>query len=344
MQNINGRIVEDDLGQVKSAIVHCARTLTSGMALAFPAFEMTFFRKGNAVGAAVSTGERLINIHNVHPGQSFLLEGDAAVPCVQGNFLTLTVDVSATDLNDALKADAFSNMILQFVSMDGGNRDRLLANPWLWAEKIIEMGGDKTTKMRPHAYIAELYLTAALKEAGLLTNVETEYRGPEAGRHDFELPSMSLEAKSHLHGADDEKPGELVVSSATQLSKTDGKPLYVVYFSMEDTGALTLESCVAKFPDDRVAVLQKLAANGFVEGDLYWQRPYNLPHEPRVYEITDAFPRITPEQFVGGVFPSGVTKLVYHVSLRNLPYCPLSTFIEAVVHGSTPSFVASSEA
>ena len=335
--------VEQDYKQLKGMIESFARTLLSGQARGFPVLDFILFRKGNAVGAAVSTGERLINLHDVHPGQSFLLEGDAAVPRVQGNFLTLTVDVSATDLNDPLKADAFSNMILQFVSMDGGNRDRLLANPWLWAEKIIEMGGDKTAKKYPHAYIAELYLTAALKEAGLLTNVETEYRGPEAGRHDFELPSMSLEAKSHLHGSADEKPGELVISSATQLSKTDGKPLYVVYFSMEDTGALTLESCVGRFPDDRVTILQKLAANGFVEGDFYWQRPYNLPHEPRVYEITDDFPRITPEQFVGGVFPSGVTKLVYHVSLRNLPYCPLSTFIAALADGQSPCFVAEPE-
>lgn len=326
----------EDLAQLKNAIIGFARTMNSGAARAFQDF--IFFRKGNAVGAAVSTGETPINIHNVRPGQSYLLEGDSAVPCVPGNFLTLTVDVSATDLNDPLKADAFSNMILQFVSMKDGNRERLLENPWVWAEKIIEMGGDKTARMRPHAYIAELYLTAALKDAGLLTDIATEYRGPEAGRHDFELPSMSLEAKSHLHGAEDEKPGELVVSSETQLSRTDGKPLYVVYFSIEDTGGLSLASCVGRFPDDRVTILQKLADNGFVEGDFYWQRPYNLPHEPRVYEITDDFPRITPEQFKGDVFPSGITKLVYHVSLRNLPYCPLSSFIDAKKRGIQPEF------
>ena len=331
----------EDLAQLKNAIIGFARTMNSGAARAFQDFIL--FRKGNAVGAAVSTGETPINIHNVRPGQSYLLEGDFAVPCVSGNFLTLTVDVSATDLNDPLKADAFSNMILQFVSTKDGNRERLLENPWVWAEKIIEMCGDKTAKMRPHAYITELYLTAALKDAGLLTDIATEYRGPEAGRHDFELPSMSLEAKSHLHGAEDEKPGELVVSSETQLSRTDGKPLYVVYFSIEDTGGLSLASCVGRFPDDRVTILQKLADNGFVEGDFYWQRPYNLPHEPRVYEITDDFPRITPEQFKGDVFPSGVTKLVYHVSLRNLPYCPLGAFIKAIASGQQPVFSVAGE-
>ena len=337
------QVNEGDLGQFKSAVVNLARTITSGGAVGFPAFDMTFFRKGNAVGAAVSTGETPINIHNVRPGQSYLLEGDSAVPCVPGNFLTLTVDVSATDLNDPLKADAFSNMILQFVSMKDGNREALLANPWAWADKIREMGGDKTTNTQPYFNIAELLLVAGLKNAGLLTDIENEYCGPGANRHDFELPGMSLEVKSHLHASRDDTPGELVISNETQLSRTAGKPLYVVYFTMEELGNLTLESCVASFPEDRVTVLQKLAKNGYVEGDFAWQRPYNLPHEPRVYEITDDFPRITPEQFKGDVFPSGVTKLVYHVSLRNLPYCPLGAFIAAVAAGQQPVFSVAGE-
>ena len=331
-------IDQKDIRQFKSSILGLARTLEPGNATEFPAFEMTFFRKGNAVGAAVSTGSALVNIHNVHPGQSFLLEGDNSVPCVTGNFLTLTVDLNETDLNDPVKAEAFSSMVFQFVTKEGGNRDSLLANPWAWAEKIIEMGGDKTTKTRPYAYLAEIYLVAELREAGLLTDIEKEYRGPDASRHDFELPTMSLEAKSHLHGSDEEADGEMSVSSAVQLSRTDGKPLYVVYFVMEDMGALTLKTCAERFGGDRVAIMRKLEKNGFVEGDFAWQRPYNLPHEPRVYEITDDFPRITPEQFKGDVFPSGITKLVYHVSLRNLPYCPLSTFIDAKQSGIQPVF------
>ena len=321
--------------ELKNAIEEFARTIPSGSAREYPGFSL--FRRKNTVGAAIPTGETLINIH-VPTGQSFRLEGDAAVPGVEGNFLTLTVDVSDTDLNDPLKADAFSNMVLQFVSTKNGNRERLVANPWAWASTIIEMNGDTATKTRPYPYIAELYLVAALRDAGLLTDIESEYRGPEAGRHDLELPTMSFEAKSHLHGDEGETAGELVVSSETQLSRTGGKPLYAVYFSMEDMGELTLESCVSRFPDARVAVLRKLKEKEYVEGDFSWQRPYNMMQEPRVYEITDDFPRITPEQFKGDVFPSGITKLVYHVSLRNLPYCPLNTFIDAKKRGIRPVF------
>ena len=148
----------EDLAQLKNAMIGFARTMNSGAARAFQDFIL--FRKGNAVGAAVSTGETPINIHNVRPEQSYLLEGDSAVPCVPGNFLTLTVDASETDLNDPLKADAFSNMILQFVSTKDGNREALLADPWAWAEKVIEMGGDKATNTQPYFNIAELLLVA----------------------------------------------------------------------------------------------------------------------------------------------------------------------------------------
>ena len=163
-----------------------------------------------------------------------------------------------------------------------------------------------------------------------MTDIEREYRGPDAGRHDIELPRLSLEVKSHLHAAGDDREGELVISSETQLSPTGNKPLYVVYCSMEETGDLTLESEAAKIPQDRVTILRKLGKGGFVEGDFAWRRPYHLQCEPRVYEITSDFPKITPSQFVGGVFPSGVTKLVYHVDLHNIPYRPLSTFLASL--------------
>ena len=165
--------------ELKNAIEEFARTIPSGSAREYPGFSL--FRRKNTVGAAIPTGETLINIH-VPTGQSFRLEGDAAVPGVEGNFLTLTVDVSDTDLNDPLKADAFSNMVLQFVATKNGNRERLVANPWAWASTIIEMNGDTATKTRPYPYIAELYLVAALRDAGLLNRFAAVVCGDEVDR------------------------------------------------------------------------------------------------------------------------------------------------------------------
>lgn len=322
--------------QLKTALTGLVSSLRDGEVRMFPGFLL--FRRGAQLGAAIDSGETCINIHNVHPGRSFTLDGDSALPGVAGNYLVLSVNTDETDLGDDLKREAFVNMLLFFISEQNGNREHLLANPWAWAENVIEMMGDKVSESKPYPYLAELHVVAKLVEAGLLTDVEHEYRGPDAGRHDIELPGLSLEVKSHLHASGDEKEGELVISSETQLNPTGEKPLYVVYCRMEEMGDMTLESLAAKFPHDRVAILRKIRKSGFVEGDFSWHRPYHFQREPLVYQITPAFPKITPSQFPGGVFPSGVTKLVYHVSLHNIPYCPWTSFVSAVAHGESPRF------
>lgn len=325
-----------DLIQLKQSIEYRATHIQSGQWAAFGDF--VFFQKGNNVGAAISTGDRLVNIHNVRPGQSYLLEGDNAVPGTPGNFLTLTCDVSETDLNDPVRKEAFANMILSFVKDEDGSRSALVSDPWSWAEKIIEMSGNAASALRPYPYVAELVLLNKLRTAGLLVDPEHEYLGPAAGTHDFEIQSMSLECKAHIHGDSETKVGELVISSQNQLSRTGDKPLYVVYFPMEDVGDLSLEKCVQDFGEPKPVIMKKLAKNGFAEGDFAWQRPYRIQGTALVYEITDDFPKITPEQFPGGHFPSGITKLVYHVSLQNLPSCPLDSFIAAKVAGASPHF------
>lgn len=326
----------DEYLRLKQSIIYRATHIHSGDVSDFTGFSM--FRVGDRIGAAIPTGETYINIHSVHPGKSYTLDGTSALPGMQGNFLALTVDAAVTDLSDPVKQEDFANRILSFVTTENGTRELLLSNPWEWAARVIEMSGDTATELRPYPYIAELYLVNKLRGAGLMTDVATQYRGPDSGVHDFELPTMSLECKSRLHGDPESKSGELVISSEHQLSRTGSKPLYVVYFPMEDTGDLSLSSCVADFGNPRAVIMEKLAKMKFVEGDFAWQRPYHVLGSPLVYEITDDFPRITPGQFVGGHFPSGITKLVYHVSLHNRPSCVLDDFIAGIAAGNVPVF------
>jgi len=326
----------NNLLELKKSIAFRATHTHSGEVFDFDGF--SFFGKGSRVGAAISTGEALHNIHNVHPGKSYTLDGDNSLPGLTGNFLTLTVDTLQTDLADPVKLEDFANRVLSFVRMDDGTRDLLVADPWEWAARVIEMSGDMASELRPYPYVAELCLVNALRSAGLMTDVSAQWRGPDSGIHDFELPSISLECKSRLHGDTETKAGELVISSEHQLSRTGSKPLYVVYFPMEDVGDLSLESCVAAFGEPKSEVMEKLARLQFVEGDFAWFRPYQILGVPLVFEITDDFPRITPAQFPGGKFPTGITKLVYHVSLHNRPSCPLDAFIEAVKKGEKPLF------
>ena len=324
--------------ELKKSIIYRATHVKSGEVFDFDGFSM--FRTGDKIGVAIPTGETCINIHNVHPGKSFTLDGIDGLPGVQGNFLGLTVNAAMTDLNDPVKQEDIASRILSFVTTENGTRELLLTNPWEWAARVIEMSGDTATELRPYPYVAELYLVNKLREAGLMTDVATQYRGPDSGVHDFELLTMSLECKSRLHGDPETKAGKLVISSEHQLNRTGSKPLYVVYSPMEEMGDLSLASCVAAFGEPRSEIMGKLAKNKFVEGDFAWQRPYQILGSPLVFEITDDFPRITPGQFVGGKFPSGITKLVYHVSLHNRPSCPLDDFVNAIKNGTPPVFTA----
>jgi len=295
------------------------------------------FRRGTTVGAAIPAGDRLPAIHNVHPGRSYSLDGDNAVPGEPGNFLVLSVDASETDLSDDVKQEDFADRILSFSRWENGAREALLRDPWGWAERIIEMTGNAAKEVRPYPYLAEVLLLNDLRAAGLVGDVATEYRGPDAGSHDFELASCSVECKAHLHAAPD-KPGEITVSSQHQLARTGDKPLYLAYFAMEDTGDLTVEEAARAFGEPRAVLLEKLRKTGIEEGDFAWFRPYHLVCEPLVYEIDGSFPRITPKTFPDGKFPAGIVSLEYHVSLQNLPRCTLGDFVAALAAGSKPTF------
>lgn len=299
--------------------------------------DFLIFRSGSRVGVAVPT-EMYINIHSVNIGRRFCIDGVRSLLRAGGNYITLTVDKNAFDLSNPLNQTIFSSQMYLFVNRNNGNRESLLADPWKWAAQVVEVSGNEAEETRPYPYIAELCLVQALYQAGLMTDIAAQYRGPEGGIHDYELPTMSLEAKSHLHTSKLENDDELVISSINQLANTDNKPLYVVFFKMEETGNLSLKNCVEALDNQRQVILEKLSKKNFVEGDFAWQMEYHLLGQPQVYEITGDFPRIIPDQFRNGQAPSEITKLIYHVSLHNRPSCSLNSFIETFRAGQTPQF------
>lgn len=321
----------------RNVILKRMQGIQDGTLLSFDNF--LFFRRGHLIGAAIPTGDQYLNVHNIRPGKSFILDSVRSVLRAPGNHLTFTVDETELDLSDAFNAGIFADMMVLFTKTSDGERQRIVTDPRKWAENVANTLGNTFTDTKPYPYIAELYLVNKLREAGLMRDVQQEYRGPDAGVHDFELANISLEVKSHLHANREDKPGELVISSVHQLSPSGSKPLYVVYFKMEETGDLSLERCVEEFGDPRPIILEKLKKQKFVEGDFSWPKSYGLLGQPQVYEINADFPKITEDMFKGDHFPSGITKLIYHVSLRNLPFCNLADFIAALQAGNKPVFV-----
>jgi hypothetical protein len=321
---------------IKNEILERTRTILDGQLFEFGNF--LFFRQGHYIGAAIPTGENYLNVHNIRPVKSFILDSARSVLHANGNHLTLAVDDTELDLSDTFNASVFADMMVLFTKVTDNERAKIIANPRAWAENVANTLGNSFADIRPYPYVAELYLVNKFKDAGLMCDVQREYRGPDAGVHDFELEHISMEVKSHLHANRDDKPGELVVSSVHQLSPTGTKPLYVVYFKMEEGGDLSLERCVENFGEHRQTILGKLKKQNFVEGDFAWPKSYNLLGQPQVYEIDANFPKITETMFKGDHFPSGITKLIYHVSLKNLPFCNLADFIATLQTGKRPVF------
>lgn len=297
-----------------------------------------FFERERRLGVAVSIGNEYTNVRNLHPVKNFYLD------CAQGllhtaeNFLTLTVDRTEFDLTTPMNAYLFAEFMMRFVDLRNGNRERLIANPREWAETTASLIGNETSDTKPYPYVAELFLFNQLTEAGLLRCPATEWRGPEAGVHDFELANSSIEVKAHLHADGKNKPNEVVISSGTQLRKSGNKPLYLAFFKMEETGDLSLETCVRSAAQHHAIIIEKLSKQGLVEGDHSWPKAYHLLGEPQVYEIKEEFPRITEEMFKGDKIPYGITKLIYHVSLQNIPSCNLREFLGALKTGNSPVF------
>ncbi len=304
-----------------------------------------FYRDADNIGVAIPTRE-LLEIQKVFPVKIFEMRSRTAwLPNMTGNFLTLSVpnNPDTFDLTTPGNLSLFLGICIQFVTE---NRNDLLADPKQWAKKMIKIFGNESSDKRPYPYIAEFHLLRELDKAGLIRDIDREYRGPEYGIHDFELENFSLEVKSHLHAQPDNKR-KVTISSDKQLEKTsfdrddEKKPLYLVYYEMEGgSGDLSLKQCINGFGDKRGIVLEKLEKLAFYEGDLYWESPYHLVGgEPMVYPVDDQFPRITSDKFVGGATPSGVDELTYTVSLANLRHrYTLSEFIKAKQAGREPEY------
>lgn len=319
------------------------RMIQSGECCEWAELGFMLFRQGHTVGVAIPTGETFYNIHNIHPAKSFTMDSAQNILDKQGNFLTLTTSLNAIDFQDSVLLNRIIDTFCQFVRLEDNNRNELLADPKAWAKKMIEYWGNSAENDLTYAYIAELNAVRRLYEAGLMTDIKKEYRGPEKNVHDIELPDCSIEIKAHLYGDMSDKANTLTVSSEFQLEQAAGKKLYVVYYRMEDTGDLSLQKEVDALVASgvsKVDILEKLKKSKHMEGDLFWDLEYHTQNEPQVYQVTEDFPRITPSMFADGHFPTGIVKMVYTISLANIPSCGLSEFIAARKEGREPKFFA----
>ena len=196
---------------------------------------------------------------------------------------------------------------------DGINRKKVTSNPLEWWKNWKEMLGNRVVDDRVYDMIGEL---CVLKEM-LKTGENISWNGPDSSSYDIEMDSQYVEVKSTT--LRDKK--EVQISSQFQLQTTD-KPLWLVYCQFERMTiyGITIDSLVeelVKMGMDRDELNDKLNKRGFEIGMSSLRQPYFI-HNMIKSIVDDSFPRITPESFVNGDYPKGITKITYTVDLSGL--------------------------
>lgn len=146
---------------------------------------------------------------------------------------------------------------------------------------------------------------------------ESFWNGPDGATYDIETSRCFFEVKSTL--SHDKK--QVTISNQFQLFPPD-KPLKLVLCRFEPVqmSGISIDKMLEKF--ERIgynieAINSKLEMKGMEKGRSSRKKGFIL-HEMLQYEITDDFPRITPESFIGGVTPHGIVKINYTADLADL--------------------------
>lgn len=205
---------------------------------------------------------------------------------------------------------------------DGSARTAILCDPVAWWKKWKELLGNRNIDPRIYDTLGELCVLYTLLKKG----EDANWNGPDGASYDIETDSRFVEVKSTLSRS----KREITVSNQFQLDPP-GKPLNVILCAFEPTvqSGVSINTVLSEL--DAIGynvgmINQKLSELGFEEGMSSRNKTFLL-HEMLQYTISSDFPRITPQSFVGGVLPAGITKITYTVDLSGMS-------AEAMVQGA----------
>lgn len=196
----------------------------------------------------------------------------------------------------------------------GGNaRTEIIEYPVAWWKKWKELLGNKNIDARIYDVLGELCVLYEILKFG----EDADWNGPDGASYDIETESRFVEVKSTIS----RNKREVAISSDKQLDPKH-KPLDLVLCVFEPTihTGLSIEKIIAKFSAvgyNTDVLNQKLSELGFEVGMSSRKRTFIL-HEMLKYTISSDFPRVTPASFIGGVLPTGITKITYTVDLSGL--------------------------
>lgn len=223
---------------------------------------------------------------------------------------TLTLTSDSTEIKESFAALCAA---LVAPGEDGQNRKSILGSPIAWWMDWKEMLGNKNIDPRIYDVLGELCVFRRL-----LTDCEdVSWNGPKGASYDIETGTGFVEVKSTIARS----KREVSISNHFQL-KPEGKPLNLVLCQFEPSNmtGVSIDGIVndiASLGYNTAPIEEALKGMGFEPGMSSRKKLFIL-HDMLQYAIDDDFPRITPESFVDGVLPAGITKITYTVDLSGM--------------------------
>lgn len=206
----------------------------------------------------------------------------------------------------------FASICAQLVEPgeNGVDRKKLLENPLDWWNNWKNLIGNSILTKQVYSIIAELLVLEHLYE----NDKTVIWTGAKAGTNDIENSNEGFEVKSTI-----KREGyTFTASSEFQLLTSKSNKLKLFFCRMEKSprgdsinnlvNRLSEKGYSKKDLNDDLIVL------GLPFGNSARDEKYKII-EKRIYEVTEDFPRITPDSFKDGVIPKGITHIVYNVDL-----------------------------
>lgn len=290
-------------------IVGYAQSIVSLEKSGFPAWSVKF---EDGYGVAIPIGEG-ITLNESFAGARIKTMAIHISPELSQNAVVLLSDTPGI-------ATPFSSLCEALImpGENGDHRKEISVDPLAWWKEWKELLGNRNIDQRIYDVLGELCAFKHVIQHG----EEAEWNGPDGASYDIETVERFVEVKSSI--VRDKR--EVTISSQFQLFPPD-KPLDLVFCCFEPTvmSGDSIDSVLDEFQAmgfNTEILNQKLEKRGFEKGMSARKKRFELL-EMLLYKVDQAFPTITPDSFIGGTLPAGITKISYTVSLSGLTPIPL---------------------
>lgn len=232
-------------------------------------------------------------------------------------FLVLTCH---RDHLEATFLDLVGTMAQQFIERPNSAAESMVRQYLRWRELFADLPRPRLSRAQVAGVLAELLALRDL--VGSVDDPIDAWQGPMGARHDFLSGRAGLEIKA-VTGTTIE---HVTIHGVEQLVAPSNGSLHLAVYRLEPSaGKLSIDSVFRDLGDsglDPLELREKLQMVGVEPGSEPAAMEWQLA-EQRLFVVDDGFPRITPDSFIGGGVPPGVTGLNYSISLVGLE--PLAT-------------------